>query len=161
MSVVVVLGVVAAVLLQCTTAQTVHVVGDNIGWTIPQGGAQAYQTWAASKQFVVGDILSMIFYLFSHTFSFFFTFNFLSILFHHRYQLLRDIYSSNNINVFYLRRTFVLEPSPNFQPYTINLKKTTTECRSSNFISLIILYTFRDGTTLRLRRPFTPFTPSL
>lgn len=60
MSVVVLLGVVAAVLLQCTTAQTVHVVGDNIGWTIPQGGAQAYQTWAASKQFVVGDILSMI-----------------------------------------------------------------------------------------------------
>ncbi|XP_050286496.1 cucumber peeling cupredoxin-like [Quercus robur] len=57
MSVVIVLGVVAAVLLQCTTAQTVHVVGDNIGWTIPQGGAQAYQTWAASKQFVVGDIL--------------------------------------------------------------------------------------------------------
>ena len=69
MSVVVVLGVVAAVLLQCTTAQTVHVVGDNIGWTIPQGGAQAYQTWAASKQFVVGDILSMIFYLFLFHFS--------------------------------------------------------------------------------------------
>ncbi|XP_075664746.1 umecyanin-like [Castanea sativa] len=61
MSVVVVLGVVAAVLLQCTTAQTVHVVGDNIGWTIPQGGAQAYQTWAASKQFVVGDILTFNF----------------------------------------------------------------------------------------------------
>ena len=63
MSVVVVLSVVAAVLLQCTAAQTVHVVGDSIGWTIPaipEGGAQAYQTWAASKHFVVGDILSTI-----------------------------------------------------------------------------------------------------
>ncbi|GMY34044.1 cucumber peeling cupredoxin-like [Fagus crenata] len=52
MSVVVVLSVVAAVLLQCTAAQTVHVVGDTIGWTIPEGDAQAYQTWAASKHFV-------------------------------------------------------------------------------------------------------------
>ena len=60
MSIVVVLGVVAGVLLQCTAAETVHVVGDSTGWTIPQGGAQAYQTWAASKQFLVGDILSMI-----------------------------------------------------------------------------------------------------
>uniref|UniRef100_A0A2N9F4C6 Phytocyanin domain-containing protein n=1 Tax=Fagus sylvatica TaxID=28930 RepID=A0A2N9F4C6_FAGSY len=58
MSVVVVLSVVAAVLLQCTAAQTVHVVGDSIGWTIPaipEGGAQAYQTWAASKHFVLSQ----------------------------------------------------------------------------------------------------------
>lgn len=69
MSVVVVLSVVAAVLLQCTAAQTVHVVGDSIGWTIPaipEGGAQAYQTWAASKHFVVGDILTFKFITNTH-----------------------------------------------------------------------------------------------
>ncbi|KAG7998048.1 hypothetical protein I3843_01G239300 [Carya illinoinensis] len=58
MSVMVILfGVIAAVFLQCAKAQTVHVVGDSIGWTVPTGGASSYQTWAASKQFVVGDIL--------------------------------------------------------------------------------------------------------
>lgn len=51
-------GFLAVVLLQCATAQTVHVVGDNIGWNIPAGGAQAYTNWANSKNFVVGDILS-------------------------------------------------------------------------------------------------------
>ncbi|GFY97038.1 hypothetical protein Acr_11g0013440 [Actinidia rufa] len=50
-------GVVAAVMLQCAIAQTVHVVGDNIGWTIPSNGAQGYITWASSKTFVVGDTL--------------------------------------------------------------------------------------------------------
>ncbi|KAF5466752.1 hypothetical protein F2P56_016652 [Juglans regia] len=55
--VVIFFGVLAVVFLQCVTAQTVHVVGDSIGWTVPTGGASAYQTWAASKQFVVGDIL--------------------------------------------------------------------------------------------------------
>ncbi|XP_041019185.1 cucumber peeling cupredoxin-like [Juglans microcarpa x Juglans regia] len=56
-SVVAVFGVVAVLLLQCAAAQTVHVVGDSIGWSVPTGGASAYETWAASKQFVVGDIL--------------------------------------------------------------------------------------------------------
>ncbi|XP_057503888.1 umecyanin-like [Actinidia eriantha] len=50
-------GVVAAVMLQCATAQTVHVVGDNIGWTIPSNGAEGYITWASSKTFLVGDTL--------------------------------------------------------------------------------------------------------
>ncbi|GFY96961.1 hypothetical protein Acr_11g0012670 [Actinidia rufa] len=50
-------GVVAAVMLQCAIAQTVHVVGDNIGWTIPSNGAQGYITWASSKTFLVGDTL--------------------------------------------------------------------------------------------------------
>ncbi|KAG2729314.1 hypothetical protein I3760_01G244400, partial [Carya illinoinensis] len=54
---VILFGVIAAVFLQCAKAQTVHVVGDSIGWTVPTGGASSYQTWAASKQFVVGDIL--------------------------------------------------------------------------------------------------------
>ncbi|KAF5466750.1 hypothetical protein F2P56_016650 [Juglans regia] len=56
-SVVAVFGVVVVLLLQCAAAQTVHVVGDSIGWRVPTGGASAYETWAASKQFVVGDIL--------------------------------------------------------------------------------------------------------
>uniref|UniRef100_A0A2N9IT38 Phytocyanin domain-containing protein n=1 Tax=Fagus sylvatica TaxID=28930 RepID=A0A2N9IT38_FAGSY len=64
MSVVVVLSVVAAVLLQCTAAQTVHVVGDSIGWTIPaipEGGTQAYQTWAATFKFITNthDVLEV------------------------------------------------------------------------------------------------------
>ncbi|GFY97037.1 hypothetical protein Acr_11g0013430 [Actinidia rufa] len=50
-------GVVAAVILQCATAQTVHVVGDNIGWTIPSNGAEGYITWASSKTFLIGDTL--------------------------------------------------------------------------------------------------------
>ncbi|GFY96960.1 hypothetical protein Acr_11g0012660 [Actinidia rufa] len=45
-------AVVAAVILQCATAQTVHVVGDNIGWTIPSNGAEGYITWASSKTFL-------------------------------------------------------------------------------------------------------------
>ena len=59
-SFVVVLGVAAAVLLQCAAAQTVHVVGDSSGWVVPQGqgGAATYQTWADNNKFVVGDILS-------------------------------------------------------------------------------------------------------
>ncbi|KAF5466757.1 hypothetical protein F2P56_016659 [Juglans regia] len=64
--VVIFFGVVAAVFLQCAEAQTVHVVGDSIGWTVPTGGASAYQTWAASKQFVVGDILSFNFVTNAH-----------------------------------------------------------------------------------------------
>ena len=49
-------GFVLMVLLQCAAAQTVHVVGDGIGWTIPSNGA--YTNWASGKNFVVGDILS-------------------------------------------------------------------------------------------------------
>ena len=40
--------------------QRVHVVGDNIGWTIPQNDAAAYQTWASNNNFAVGDILCKI-----------------------------------------------------------------------------------------------------
>ncbi|KAI8544307.1 hypothetical protein RHMOL_Rhmol08G0286300 [Rhododendron molle] len=50
-------GVVAAVMLQCAAAQTVHVVGNTLGWTVPQNGAEAYVSWASNKTFVVGDIL--------------------------------------------------------------------------------------------------------
>ncbi|CAL1377788.1 unnamed protein product [Linum trigynum] len=48
-------------LVNTAAAQTVHVVGDNMGWTVPQGGAQAYATWATGKTFAVGDILTFNF----------------------------------------------------------------------------------------------------
>ncbi|OIT31643.1 PREDICTED: cucumber peeling cupredoxin-like [Nicotiana attenuata] len=55
---VIVFGALAvASLVQDTTAQTVHVVGDNIGWTMPNNGAVAYTNWAAGKTFSVGDTL--------------------------------------------------------------------------------------------------------
>ncbi|PKI72677.1 hypothetical protein CRG98_006928 [Punica granatum] len=56
----VLVGAVLAALLQCGIAQTVHVVGDDLGWVIPQGGASAYDAWAASKTFVIGDTLVTI-----------------------------------------------------------------------------------------------------
>ncbi|OMP00069.1 Plastocyanin-like protein [Corchorus olitorius] len=50
-------GIIAVALMQCAVAQTVHVVGDNLGWTVPSTGASAYTTWATNKRFVVGDTL--------------------------------------------------------------------------------------------------------
>ncbi|GLU22084.1 hypothetical protein SLE2022_381810 [Rubroshorea leprosula] len=49
--------VAAVVLVQSAAAQTVHVVGDSIGWRVPSNGAQAYTNWAAQRTFVVGDTL--------------------------------------------------------------------------------------------------------
>ncbi|XWS16460.1 hypothetical protein CRYUN_Cryun34aG0089700 [Craigia yunnanensis] len=43
--------------MQFTAAQTVHVVGDDLGWKVPSNGATAYSTWVANKRFMVGDIL--------------------------------------------------------------------------------------------------------
>ncbi|KAK1418475.1 hypothetical protein QVD17_27620 [Tagetes erecta] len=40
-----------------TIAQTRHVVGDTLGWTIPSNGAAAYTTWASQQTFTVGDTL--------------------------------------------------------------------------------------------------------
>ncbi|XP_022151423.1 cucumber peeling cupredoxin-like [Momordica charantia] len=56
-----VLGFVAAVLAQQAAAQTVHVVGDATGWTVPQGGATFYSDWAARRNFVAGDSLTFTF----------------------------------------------------------------------------------------------------
>ncbi|KAM5578752.1 hypothetical protein ABKV19_008861 [Rosa sericea] len=53
----VVFGLVAAVFLHSVAAQTAHVVGGSIGWTIPQNGAQEYATWASGQKFLVGDVL--------------------------------------------------------------------------------------------------------
>lgn len=44
-------------LLHVSMAQQTHVVGDALAWTVPNGGAAAYSTWASQKTFVVGDIL--------------------------------------------------------------------------------------------------------
>ncbi|XP_062008205.1 umecyanin-like [Rosa rugosa] len=57
----VVFGLVAAVFLQIMAAQTAHVVGGSIGWTIPQNGAQEYVTWASGQKFLVGDVLTFNF----------------------------------------------------------------------------------------------------
>ncbi|XVF86451.1 hypothetical protein PTKIN_Ptkin18bG0041300 [Pterospermum kingtungense] len=48
--------IVAVVLMQFTAAQTVHLAGDDLGWTVPSNKS-AYSTWAASNRFIVGDIL--------------------------------------------------------------------------------------------------------
>lgn len=48
-----------ASLLQKTAADTTHMVGGDLGWQIPPGGAIAYVTWASMQTFSVGDILGM------------------------------------------------------------------------------------------------------
>ncbi|KAK3219373.1 hypothetical protein Dsin_013343 [Dipteronia sinensis] len=59
--------VFAVVLLKSAAAQTVHVVGDSMGWDVPNNGdTAAFNTWAATKQFVVGDILTFNFAPNSH-----------------------------------------------------------------------------------------------
>ena len=56
----IIFGVIAAVFVQGMAAESqVHVVGDTMGWTIPQSPS-AYSTWASTKKFVVGDVLSKI-----------------------------------------------------------------------------------------------------
>ncbi|PWA47604.1 cupredoxin, Blue (type 1) copper protein, binding site [Artemisia annua] len=55
--VVMVVMVLASFQLQSTLAQTRHVVGGSLGWTIPPNGAATYTTWAASQTFRVGDTL--------------------------------------------------------------------------------------------------------
>ncbi|XP_010654797.1 cucumber peeling cupredoxin isoform X2 [Vitis vinifera] len=42
---------VLAAMLHYSAAQTVHVVGDNTGWTVPQGGAATYTSWASVFNF--------------------------------------------------------------------------------------------------------------
>ncbi|KAJ0515361.1 putative Phytocyanin domain, cupredoxin [Helianthus annuus] len=49
--------VVASMHMQSSMAQTRHVVGDALGWTIPPNGAAAYTTWASQQTFRVGDTL--------------------------------------------------------------------------------------------------------
>lgn len=54
-----VLGLIAVVLIHQATAQTVRVVGDSTGWTVPKGGAAFYSEWASKFNFSIGDYLSI------------------------------------------------------------------------------------------------------
>ncbi|RDX58065.1 hypothetical protein CR513_62645, partial [Mucuna pruriens] len=49
-----------------STGPVTYTVGDNSGWTIPNGGASFYTTWASSKTFKVGDILLFKYALNAH-----------------------------------------------------------------------------------------------
>ncbi|CAI9753631.1 unnamed protein product [Fraxinus pennsylvanica] len=44
-------------MVQYIGAQTVHIVGDSLGWEIPPNNSVSYTNWAAGKSFMVGDIL--------------------------------------------------------------------------------------------------------
>lgn len=44
-------------LLQTSSAQRTHIVGDALGWLVPPNGPSAYSNWAANQTFAVGDIL--------------------------------------------------------------------------------------------------------
>ncbi|PWA47603.1 cupredoxin [Artemisia annua] len=57
MMVVLVVFTVASFQLHSTVAQTRHVVGDALGWTIPPNGEATYTTWASRQTFNVGDTL--------------------------------------------------------------------------------------------------------
>ncbi|KAL5547818.1 hypothetical protein UlMin_003049 [Ulmus minor] len=52
-----ILAITAAGLLQLIASQTTHIVGDGLGWLVPPGGPIAYQIWADTQTFTVGDIL--------------------------------------------------------------------------------------------------------
>ncbi|KAK6941672.1 Phytocyanin domain [Dillenia turbinata] len=58
-TILVVLTIAAAALLHTAAADhsTVHVVGNQLGWTVPPGGAATYAAWAATQIFELGDIL--------------------------------------------------------------------------------------------------------
>ncbi|KAM1446971.1 hypothetical protein EV1_006069 [Malus domestica] len=47
----VIFSVFVAVFVQSVAAHTAHVVGDDMGWTVPVSGAQEYVNWAASYYF--------------------------------------------------------------------------------------------------------------
>lgn len=55
-----------------------YTVGDELGWTIPPGGAATYEAWAAKHSLVVDDILSKLNN--SLKFNFPILFNFLKIM---------------------------------------------------------------------------------
>lgn len=60
-------AILFALLQHVSMAQKTHVVGDALAWTVPNGGAAAYSSWAASKTFTVGDILEFKFITGSHS----------------------------------------------------------------------------------------------
>ncbi|KAL6274847.1 hypothetical protein ACE6H2_025539 [Prunus campanulata] len=53
----VIAAVAASVMMLPTAEAALYTVGDDLGWTIPPGGAATYAAWAAKHSFVVKDIL--------------------------------------------------------------------------------------------------------
>ncbi|KAI5320616.1 hypothetical protein L3X38_040324 [Prunus dulcis] len=58
---VLVLVIAAAVFTLHGTEAAQYTVGDELGWTIPPGGAATYASWAAKHSLVVSDILTFNF----------------------------------------------------------------------------------------------------
>ncbi|XP_044472530.1 cucumber peeling cupredoxin-like [Mangifera indica] len=48
--------IIIAGVFERTTGET-YMVGDDLGWTIPPHGASTYSTWAAEKEFSIGDTI--------------------------------------------------------------------------------------------------------
>ncbi|XP_009364056.2 mavicyanin-like [Pyrus x bretschneideri] len=61
------IAVVAVSTILHTTEAAEYVVGDDLGWTVPPGGAASYASWAAKYRFVVNDILYFNFTEGEHT----------------------------------------------------------------------------------------------
>nr|XP_008389837.2 mavicyanin-like [Malus domestica] len=57
----------AVTMMLHTTEAAEYVVGDDLGWTVPPGGAASYASWAAKYSFVVDDILYFNFTEGEHT----------------------------------------------------------------------------------------------
>ncbi|XP_022884944.1 cucumber peeling cupredoxin-like [Olea europaea var. sylvestris] len=53
----IVFGAIFAAMVQYIGAQTVHIVGDSVGWDIPPNSSVSYANWVSGKTFMVGDIL--------------------------------------------------------------------------------------------------------
>ncbi|PQP95456.1 mavicyanin [Prunus yedoensis var. nudiflora] len=53
-----ILAIAVAVFMLHGTDAAEYTVGDDLGWTIPPGGAAAYASWAAEHSLVVYDILA-------------------------------------------------------------------------------------------------------
>ncbi|XP_043687966.1 umecyanin-like [Telopea speciosissima] len=87
--------IVSALLLQGTAAQTIHIVGGSLGWTVPPPNF-SYDSWAANQTFMVGNWLQ---------------FNFSSGLVHDVTEFSKADYEScNNTNPI----TYVVASSVNF-----------------------------------------------
>ncbi|KAJ8755716.1 hypothetical protein K2173_024260 [Erythroxylum novogranatense] len=50
--------------LRCITSKTVHTLGDNIGWSVPQRGEEVYFNWANGRKFEhsISELASTVYY---------------------------------------------------------------------------------------------------
>lgn len=63
-----ILAIAVAVFMLHGTDAAEYTVGDNLGWTIPPGGAATYAAWAAAHSLVVNDILGELYFSFYYLF---------------------------------------------------------------------------------------------